>query len=76
MALLSEKKVLLFNPSLIKLMENLQSKGWNNSEKLASFGAFLIDRMHFELDPEARPYEDLCQVFQSVRSDRENDAEF
>ena len=48
MALLSEKKVLLFNPSLVKLMEILYEKGWNNSEEKASYAAFMIDKMQYE----------------------------
>jgi len=32
LALLSENKVYLFNPSLIKLIHSLGEKGWNNSD--------------------------------------------
>ena len=67
MALLSEKKVLLFNPSLTAHMDRLLEKGWNNQDQQASFAAFVLDKMHFELDPEARPYQDLAGLFQAVR---------
>lgn len=67
MALLSEKKVLLFNESLLKLMDSLLEKHWNSQDSVASFGAFLIDKMHFTLDPEIRPFENLCKVFQEMR---------
>lgn len=50
LALLSESKISLFNPSLLKLMENLIKKGWNNNDRAATFAAFLIDKMHNELD--------------------------
>ena len=76
MALLSEKKVLMFNPSLTALMDRLLEKGWNNQDQQASFAAFVLDKMHFELDPEARPYQDLAALFQTVRQDRETELEF
>ena len=76
MALLSENKVLLFNPSLITLMDNLIDKRWNSQDSVASFCAFLLDKMHFELDPVIRPFENLCEVFQKVRENRENDFEY
>jgi len=32
LALLSENKVSLFNPTLLKLIHSLDEKGWNNSD--------------------------------------------
>lgn len=76
MALLSEKKVLLFNDSLISLMERLIEKRWNASDVNASYCAFILDKMHFELDPETSPYENLCNMFDEVRKNKENDVEY
>ena len=47
MALLSEKKVLLFNSSILKLMDLLIEKKWNANEGLASYSAFMIDKMQY-----------------------------
>ena len=50
LALLSENKTTLFNESLPKLMNRLNQKGWNQSRDTADYAAFLLDRMHLELD--------------------------
>ena len=76
MALLSENKVSLFNPSIIHLMDSLIEKRWNNNDRTANFSAFIIDKMHYELDSVNEPYEDLVQVFMRLRKNREFDAEF
>lgn len=76
LALLSEGRVSLFNSTLVPLMRNCVKKGWNGSEDTATFASFLLDKMHFELDPLSRPYDDLREVFARVRANRENDAEF
>jgi len=57
-------------------MDNLIEKRWNTADMPANFSSFLIDKMHFELDPARDPYENLCQIFQRLRLDRDNDAEF
>lgn len=66
-ALLSENCVSLFNPSLHELMLQILNNKWNDSEHTANFSAFLLDKMHFELDPVARPYENLPDVFKRLR---------
>lgn len=76
LSLLSESKVSLFNPSILKLVDDLVRKGWSNNDRTATFAAFLIDKMHNELDPSLRPFENLCEVFKKVRSNRENHLEF
>lgn len=76
MALLSEDRVSLFNESLIQLIKFLIEKKWTSSDRTANFGAFIIDKMHFELDPISRPYDDLCLLFQRLRKDKEIEEEF
>ena len=71
MALLSERKVLLFNPTLIPLMQDLIQKNWNIKQS-CSWCSFLLDKMHFELDPKERPFEDLREVFERVKLDLSN----
>ena len=66
LALLSENRVSLFNESIIDLMDNLLKRSWNVSENTANWGAFVIDKMHFELDPLARPHEDLLALFRKM----------
>ena len=63
MALLSENKINLFNDSIITLMSCLHKAGWSASEEVADYGAFLLDKMHLELDPKRKPYEDLAELF-------------
>ena len=75
LALLSENKVILFNDSIIKLMQLLVAKGWSASEETADYGAFLLDKMHIFLDPKKMPYIDLTQLFTSMKN-RENEEEF
>ena len=76
MALLSEKKVQLFNSTLTKLMIKLFEEGWNESDEKASYCSFLIDKMHFELDAEMSPYRDLYEVFETVKKNREHELEY
>lgn len=55
MALVSENRVTLFNDSLTNLMHSLLMKKWNDTESTANYAAFIIDKMHFEIDPVLRP---------------------
>ena len=76
MALLSENKVSLFNQSMLELMSFLLQKQWNNSEASANFAAFILDNMHFELDPVRRPDENLNKVFTTIRKEPRVNQEF
>ena len=44
-------------------MELVYQSGWNNQERSANFCAFVLDKMHYQLDPVNRPYENLVELF-------------
>ena len=56
-------------------MINLNQKGWNHSANSANFAAFILDKMHFELDAVQEPHEDLDLLFDKLNND-ENLREF
>ena len=55
MALLSQNRVSLFNETLLELMQMVLKSKWSDRERSSNFCAFLLDKMHFRLDPQARP---------------------
>jgi len=52
MALLSQNKFNIFNQGLIEFMSLINEGGWNNQERVADFGAYIIDHINLfeELD--------------------------
>ena len=52
MALLSQNKFNIFNKGLVQFMREVNDGGWNNQERAADYGAFLIDHINLfeELD--------------------------
>lgn len=46
LALLSQNKFNIFNHGLIDFMEMLNNGGWNKCDKVADFGAYLIDQIN------------------------------
>jgi len=87
MALLSNKKVSVFNESLINLMEMLLEKHWNkrseifeemkanpessNETKSSKKAAFIMDQMHTLLDAERQPEANLVNKFDLCSQDPE-----
>ena len=76
MALLSQNRVSLYNDTILMLMSNVLKAKWNDRESSSNFCAFLLDKMHFKLDPQARPYENLINLFKEMRSDLEINEDF
>jgi len=65
-SLLSNHRVSIFNETLVPFLQLLvQSSKWNDSDKYADYGSFLIDKLSFELDPFNRPQQDLTKAFQA-----------
>ena len=48
-------------------MQMVLKSGWNDMERSSNFCAFLLDKMHFKLDPQSRPFQNLVEVFKELR---------
>ena len=50
-------------------------KQWNSSDEVASWGSFLLDKLHIDLEVVQKPYEDILSCFTRSVNDK-NRTEF